>query len=111
MAEWETGFGQSPFSPSFIPKAVADRAEVIDLTHGPSVKLMWSWLETDTPMSDAHLDLLRQIRIPRAPEGVEGVTVSRPGHTEKMGLGKDVEGEGEDWTTLVESTEVEVDMA
>ncbi|EIW73612.1 hypothetical protein TREMEDRAFT_59788 [Tremella mesenterica DSM 1558] len=84
-AEWETGF------------------EVPDLTHGPTVRLMYSLLEQGVNLNISNIPLLRHVRIPRLPEGPEGVVVSRPGKWENMGLGSGVEGQGEDWTDVISS--------
>ncbi|WVQ81066.1 hypothetical protein IAT38_003173 [Cryptococcus sp. DSM 104549] len=74
--------------------------EVPDLTHAPNTRLMWSWIENDTSMSHAHLDLLRHVRIGPKMEPL----VTKPGNTEKMGLAAGIEEGvlGEDWTSLVD---------
>ncbi|KAL7423195.1 translation machinery-associated protein 16 [Cryptotrichosporon argae] len=77
-AEWETGF------------------EVVDLTNPQMTRLLYSYVETSTPLSVGHVDLLRYIRISRSEP--DAVVVSKPGRLEKMGLGAGVDGEGEDWT-------------
>ncbi|KAK4685432.1 translation machinery-associated protein 16, partial [Tremellales sp. Uapishka_1] len=59
--------------------------EIPDLTHGPTVRLMYTWLESDTPIVGSHIDLLRQVRI--AKDESVALVVSKPGRTETMGLG------------------------
>lgn len=92
-AEWETGFGKLL---DRLPKLTD--SEVIDLTDGPTTKLMWSWLENGTDLQHSHVDLLPFIRI--AKDTPEVVVVSKPGKVGNMGLGDGVEGEGEDWTSI-----------
>ena len=79
--------------------------EVPDLTHAPTTRMLYQFVETDTPLQPSHVDLLRQIRLFK---DSEEVVLSRPGRTGNMGLDRegDVEvGEGEDWTAR--STESE----
>ncbi|WRT67663.1 uncharacterized protein IL334_004635 [Kwoniella shivajii] len=83
--------------------------EVPDLTHAPTVRLMYTWLTSDTSMSASHLDLLKHIRI--SPHGE--IIVTKKGRAEEMGMGVplpgEVEGKGEDWTGLSEK-EMEVEV-
>ena len=71
--------------------------EVLDLTHPPTVKLLFTLLDRDTPLQSSHVDLCKHIRVFK--NSPEEVVVSKPGRTEGMGLlfGDEV-GEGEDWT-------------
>ncbi|CAD6582834.1 MAG: hypothetical protein TREMPRED_003403 [Tremellales sp. Tagirdzhanova-0007] len=81
-AEWETGF------------------EVPDLTHGPTTRLLYHLLETDTPMRSSHVDLLRQIRVIRDSDEVVLTKVGRTEHMGLGGVGAGVAQDGEDWTEL-----------
>ncbi len=49
-----------------------------------TVRLMFQFLDTDTPMQPSHVDLLRQVRVFR---DTDEVLVSRQGRTANMGLG------------------------
>ena len=104
-AEWETGFGE------FGPSASSDRqliqillvlgaVEVPDLTHGPTTRLLYHLLETDTPMRSSHVDLLRQIRVIRDSDEVVLTKVGRTEHMGLGGVGAGVAQDGEDWTEL-----------
>ncbi|RXK41655.1 hypothetical protein M231_01155 [Tremella mesenterica] len=110
-AEWETGFATlklraslgQPVGKQELEWTQANFPEVPDLTHGPTVRLMYSLLEQGINLNISNIPLLRHVRIPRLPEGPEGVVVSRPGKWENMGLGSGVEGQGEDWTDVISS--------
>jgi len=65
---------------------------------------MYTWLETDTELSTAHVDLLRQIRVSKSEP--ETIVVSREGRTGKMGLTTVTAGEGEDWAGGAMAVEV-----
>lgn len=72
-------------------------AEVLDLTHPPTAKLLFTLLDRDTPLQPSHVDLCKHIRVFK--NSPDEVVVSKPGRTAGMGLlfGDEV-GEGEDWT-------------
>ncbi|WWD18354.1 hypothetical protein CI109_102804 [Kwoniella shandongensis] len=72
--------------------------EVPDLTHAPTVKLMYTWLQSDNTINHSHVDVLRHIRV--SPDGETLVT--RPGHTEEMGLIIEEGKVGDDWSSLAE---------
>lgn len=68
-----------------------------DLTHAHTVRLLYSYHETDTYLDTSRVDLLRQIRIFR---DSDDVVLYKPGKSESMGFAhKGEEGAvGEDWT-------------
>ncbi|WWD04720.1 hypothetical protein V865_002791 [Kwoniella europaea PYCC6329] len=75
--------------------------EVPDLTHAPTTRLMYHWLQSETSMNLSHIDLLRHIRV--SPNGE--VILTKKGRGEEMGMGVplpgEVEGKADDWTELI----------
>ncbi|ORX40219.1 hypothetical protein BD324DRAFT_616940 [Kockovaella imperatae] len=67
QAEWETGI------------------EVPDLTHGPTVKILFGLQDSSTSLQQSHLDLLRHIRLFK--DDPDTVLVTREGKWDKMGFG------------------------
>ncbi|WWC62414.1 uncharacterized protein I303_105010 [Kwoniella dejecticola CBS 10117] len=84
--------------------------EVPDLTHGPTSRLMYSWVQSETSMNVSHIDLMRHIRV--SPNGE--VILTKKGKAEEMGMGAplpgEVEGEGDDWTGLAQKEAVKQGM-
>ncbi|WWC88820.1 uncharacterized protein L201_003733 [Kwoniella dendrophila CBS 6074] len=84
--------------------------EVPDLTHSPTCRLLYSWLNSDTSMNLSHIDLLRYIRISSIPE--YKIIITKKGKGEEMGmnvplLDEDINGKGDDWTELIKEKERE----
>lgn len=110
MTEFETGIGKLHrfhFCPFWLDHpdsyAIRDaaqarwltRAEVPDLTHYLTTRLLHQYIEQEVTLDHSRVDMLRLVRVFK---DTEEMIVTKPGQVEKMGLGPADGTVGSDWT-------------